>query len=56
MPHPKGEILRCDSCGAEIEFKKPCPCSEREPRQHSDTCCGKEMKRVPVETAAQKAR
>ena len=46
MPHPAGERLRCDECGAEITFTKPCPCPEREPKKHADVCCGKEMRRV----------
>lgn len=46
MPHPAGERLRCDECGAEILFVKPCPCPDREPRAHSDICCGQEMRIV----------
>ncbi len=49
MPHPVGERLCCDSCGAEIVFTKPCPCPEREPKQHSDMCCGKEMRSLGVD-------
>jgi hypothetical protein len=59
MPHPVGERLRCDDCGAEIMFVKACPCPDRESRSHSDICCGKEMHRVeagastePVQPAA----
>jgi hypothetical protein len=44
MPHPTGEMLRCDSCGAEIVYEKACMCPEREPKQHANLCCGKEMR------------
>lgn len=52
MPHPIGERLRCDECGAEIVFVKPCPCPEREPKMHSDMCCGKEMRSLGVESTS----
>jgi len=53
MPHPVGERLRCDECGAEIMFVTACPCPEREPKAHSDICCGKEMHRVVAGAAAE---
>jgi len=56
MPHPTGERLRCDECGAEIMFTKACPCPEREPRQHSDLCCGKEMRSMGVASDAEPAQ
>lgn len=43
MPHPKGERLRCDECGAEIVYMKACNCPLKEPKTHSNICCGKEM-------------
>ena len=59
MPHPVGERLRCDDCGAELMFVSACPCPETEPKAHSDICCGKQMRRVaagasvaPVQPAA----
>jgi hypothetical protein len=55
MAHPAGERLRCDECGAEIVFVKGCPCPEREPKSHSDICCGKEMRNLGVETPAEPA-
>ncbi len=55
MPHPTGEKLRCDDCGAEIVFTKACPCPEREPKAHSDLCCGKEMRSVGIEPRAEPA-
>lgn len=51
MPHPAGERLRCDECGAEILFVKPCPCPERDPKAHADICCNKEMRKVESEAA-----
>lgn len=52
MSHPVGERLICDECGAEIVFLKACPCGEREPKAHSDTCCGKEMRSLGVGATA----
>lgn len=49
MPHPVGERLRCDDCGAEVLFVKACPCPEKQPRAHSDICCGKEMRNLGVD-------
>lgn len=56
MPHPVGERLRCDECGADIVFTKACPCPGREPKMHSDVCCGKEMRSLGVGPAAEPAR
>lgn len=55
MPHPIGEKLRCDECGAEIVFVRPCPCPETEPKKHSDLCCGKEMRSLGVEPRTERA-
>ena len=52
MARPAGEKLRCDDCGAEILYVKACPCPDREPRRHSDTCCGKEMRSLGVDAEA----
>lgn len=56
MPHPVGERLRCDDCGAEIMFVKPCTCPERERKSHSDVCCGKEMRNLGVVAEAEPPR
>lgn len=48
MPHPVGERLVCDSCGAEIMFTKACPCPD-EAQAHSDRCCGKAMRSIGVQ-------
>jgi hypothetical protein len=48
MPHPVGERLRCDECGAEIVFEKGCSCPEREPKEHYDFCCGKQMRSIGI--------
>jgi hypothetical protein len=56
MPHPVGERLRCDECGAEITFTKACPCPEREPKAHSDVCCGKEMRNIGTQETSEQPR
>ena len=48
MPHPAGERLRCDACGAEIEFVKPCTCPDGDPKRHPDVCCGQPMRSLGV--------
>jgi len=53
MSHAAGERLRCEECGAEIVFVKPCPCPEREPKAHRDTCCGKEVQSLGVQSTSQ---
>lgn len=52
MPHFVGERLRCDECGAEIVYTKPCLCPEREPQAHSNLCCSQEMRILGVEAPA----
>ena len=37
-------------------FVKSCPCPDREPRAHSDMCCGKEMHRVDAGASAEPAQ
>jgi hypothetical protein len=51
MPHPKGERLRCDDCGAEILFMKACPCPPHDPPKHSNLCCNKEMRSLGVDSS-----
>ena len=51
MPHPTGERLRCDDCGAEIMFVKACPCPDA--KKHSDVCCGKEMRSLGIATTSE---
>lgn len=46
--------MRCDECGAEIVFVKPCPCPARDPKSHMDICCNEEMRSLGVEPAAKK--
>jgi len=50
MSHPTGERLRCDECGAEIVFVKPCPCPEHDPKEHRDMCCGNEMRSLGIDS------
>jgi hypothetical protein len=56
MAHPVGERLRCDDCGAEIVYVKPCPCEEREATVHADICCGKPMRSLGVTLRAEPDR
>lgn len=56
MAHPLGERLHCDECGAELVFTKACTCPEREPKTHSDICCGKEMRSLGAAKEAEPAR
>jgi hypothetical protein len=49
--HPTGERLRCDECGAEVIFVQGCPCTD-DPKQHSELCCGKEMRSLGVAAAS----
>lgn len=44
MPRETGDRYRCESCGAELVYEKPCPCPEDMP--HSEICCGEQMKKV----------
>lgn len=44
MPYAVGQRLRCDQCGAEIVFTRPCPCPDTDTMHHQDICCGKNMR------------
>lgn len=48
MAYETGERLRCNDCGAEIEFVKPCRCEVGERKTHANICCGEEMERLGV--------
>jgi hypothetical protein len=37
-------------------FVKACECPEREPKTHSDICCGKEMRVLDVQTMGESVR
>ena len=50
MAHPIGEKLRCDDCGAEIEYRAACNCPPSEHEKHSHVCCGQEMRILGVES------
>ncbi len=43
MAHEAGQRYRCEECGAEIVFIRPCPCPEDEPKAHPDICCDRKM-------------
>jgi len=38
---------RCDSCGAELVYEKPCPCGDA--MAHSEIFCGSQMIKVQKE-------
>jgi predicted RNA-binding Zn-ribbon protein involved in translation (DUF1610 family) len=44
MSRETGDRYRCDSCGAELVYKEPCPCGDA--MAHSETCCNKQMTKV----------
>ncbi len=44
MSREAGDRYRCDSCGAELVYEKPCPCGDA--MDHKETCCGKQMSKV----------
>lgn len=44
MAREAGDRYRCDSCGAEIVYEKPCTCSDGD--THVETCCGQPMSRA----------
>lgn len=46
MPRETGDRYRCESCGAELVYEKPCPCKEHDQAMHSEICCGKQMTKV----------
>ena len=48
MSYLLGEKFRCDSCGAEIIFTKPCSCEKKVSNSHSNHCCNKEMRSLGV--------
>ncbi len=43
MMREVGDRYRCEKCGAELVYEKPCTCSEME---HKEICCGEQMKKV----------
>jgi predicted RNA-binding Zn-ribbon protein involved in translation (DUF1610 family) len=44
MSRQTGDRYRCDSCGAELVYEKPCPCGDA--MAHSESCCNKQMTKV----------
>lgn len=49
MAYSLGEKFQCDSCGAVIIYLKPCLCSDKELKAHSNLCCSKEMRSLGVQ-------
>jgi hypothetical protein len=50
MPRKAGERYVCEKCGAQLVYEKPCPCPEG--MEHSEICCGEQMKQVKEGAAA----
>lgn len=44
MPRETGDRYRCNSCGAELVYEKPCPCDDT--MNHSEICCNTQMSKV----------
>ena len=44
MSRQTGDRYRCDSCGVELVYEKPCPCGDA--MAHSESCCNKQMTKV----------
>jgi len=36
-----GDRYRCEKCGAELVYEKPCPCGPT--MKHEEICCGRQM-------------
>ena len=41
MSRQTGDRYRCEQCGAQLVYEKPCPCGDKMP--HSEICCGQQM-------------
>ncbi len=48
MSREAQDRYRCESCGAELVYEKPCPCGDA--MAHSEICCGSQMIKVDVAT------
>ena len=48
-----GDRYRCQKCGAELVYEKPCPCSSAMP--HEEICCGQQMTAVTMPAKAPSA-
>jgi hypothetical protein len=44
MSRSTGERFECEECGATLVYEKPCPCPPG--KNHSEICCGEQMKQV----------
>lgn len=53
MARQVGERYVCEKCGAQLVYEKACPCADG--GNHSEICCGEQMKRVQ-ETAPAEAK
>ena len=41
MSREVGEKYKCESCGAQLMYEKPCPCGDG--MVHQEICCGEQM-------------
>jgi hypothetical protein len=44
MSRETGDHYRCEKCGAQLVYEKPCHCPAEMP--HTEVCCGQQMKKV----------
>jgi len=44
MSREAGDRYRCNKCGAELVYQKPCPCGDQ--MVHKEICCGEQMEKV----------
>lgn len=44
MSREAGERYKCEKCGCVLVYEIPCPCGDQ--MQHSEICCGEQMKKV----------
>jgi hypothetical protein len=43
MARNAGDRYTCDQCGAVLVYEKACPCAKE--ADHSEICCGKQMRK-----------
>ncbi|NLT29764.1 MAG: hypothetical protein GXX86_04800 [Propionibacterium sp.] len=44
MARSEGERFACEKCGSELQYTKPCTCTDG--GRHEEVCCGQQMKKV----------
>jgi hypothetical protein len=53
MPRNAGDRYVCEKCGATLIYEKACPCPPST-SNHSEICCGQQMKAVSKTAAPPK--